>query len=127
MLLKRRAKLTRTAMMGSRPRLNPVVSITLLDTGLLRMVYDKAGGGMLRWLRKAFAVPETVEVLLDEIGSAVVRRIDGKETVAGLMAYVADELKLSRKEAEIALLKYLDMLARRNLIGFETPRGFGGR
>lgn len=127
MLLRRQRRLTRDAMMASRPRLNPAVTIATLDTGLLRMVYDKAGGPVLRWARRAFAVPESAEVVLDEIGSAVVRRIDGRETVKGLIAYVADELKLSRKEAEVALLKYLDMLARRSLIGFETPREFGGR
>ena len=119
MLLKQRGRLTRPLMLTSRVCVNPAVTIKVLDSGRAMMVYEKSGGRVVRWLRGIFAVPTTVEVLLDEIGTKVLSRIDGVRGVSDLIVFVAEDLKLSRKEAEIALLKYLDMLARRNLIGFE--------
>ena len=120
MLLKRRrGRLTRQAMLTSRVCVNPAVTIKVLDSGYAMMVYEKSGGRVIRWLRGVFAIPTTVEVLLDEIGTKVVSRIDGVHGVTDLIVFVSEDLKLSRKEAEVALLKYLDMLARRNLLGFE--------
>ena len=119
MLLKRKGRLTRRAMLASRIWVNPAVTIKALDSGHVMMVYEKSGGRVVRWLRGFFAISTTVEVLLDEIGTKVVSRIDGTCGVADLIAFVVEDLKLNRKEAEVALLKYMDMLARRNLIGFE--------
>jgi hypothetical protein len=119
MLLKRKGRLTRRAMLASRIWVNPAVTIKALDSGRVMMVYEKSGGRVVRWLRGFFAISTTVEVLLDEIGTKVVSRIDGTCGVADLIAFVVEDLKLNRKEAEVALLKYMDMLARRNLIGFE--------
>ena len=106
-------------MLLSVPRLNPAVRLKELDTGQLMMVYEKAGNRTVRFLRKVFAIPEVRELLLDVIGAKVVGRIDGKRNVLDIIAYVAGECKISRKEAEVALLKYLNTLGRRNLVGFE--------
>ncbi len=90
------------------------------------MVYETADNAVVAWVKRLFAVPCVAELLLDEIGSKVVRRMDGRITVAQLIGYVAEEFKLSRKEAEVALLKYLDSLGRRNLVGLEVRSGTGG-
>ncbi len=116
----RKTRLSRRAMLGSAPRLNPAVQWRELDSGLIMAVYVRGGPKPLQWLRKLFAMPEIGELLLDAVGTRVIRQIDGRRTVADLTAYVAREFKLSRKEAEVALLKYLDMLARRGFVGFEV-------
>lgn len=112
-------------MLGSVPRINPSVRLTELDTGGIRMVYEKAGGPLIRVLRHLFAIPRTAELLLDGIGSRVVRQMDGARTVQDLIRFVAGEYNLSRKEAEVALLAYLDRLGRRNLVGFEVTANMG--
>jgi len=119
----RRKKLSRRDMLASVPRLNPAVCFTELDTGGIRMVYEKAGGTVIQGLRRLFAVPRTAELLLDAVGSQVVRQMDGAQTVQDLILYVAREYRLNRKEAEVALLTYMDRLARRNLVGFEIGLG----
>jgi hypothetical protein len=83
------------------------------------MVYEKTGHPAVRLARRVFAWPEMAELVLDDIGAAVLAQVDGARTIAEIIAFVAQTLKLSRKEAEVALLKYMDLLARRNLVGFE--------
>lgn len=107
-------------MLGAVPRLNPAVRWNELDSGQTLVVYEKGPFGPIRWLRKLFAAPEVAELLLDEVGAKVVGQIDGRRTVGDLIAYVAKEFRLSRRESEVALLKYMDMLGRRNLVGFEV-------
>ena len=116
----RQKRLSRGEMLDAVPRLNAAVQWRRLDSGQTLVAYPKWGGRPVRWLRRLFVVPGVVELLLDEVGSDVVRQIDGRSTVGDLIAYVADRFKLSRKEAEVALLKYLDMLGRRGLVGFEV-------
>jgi len=84
------------------------------------LVYEKAGNRAVRLLRKLFAVPEMAELLLDESGTKVARQVDGQRTVAEIIAYVAGEFRLSRKESEVAVLRYMDTLGRRGLVGFEV-------
>ena len=52
----------------------------------------------------------------------VVQRIDGETTVADLIAFVAETYRLNRKEAEVSLLNYMDMLGKRNLVGFRIRK-----
>jgi len=107
-------------MLESVPRLNPAVRWDDLESGQMMAAYKKAGNGLVRAFRMLFTVPDTAQLLLDEIGAKVVRRIDGVRTVQDLIGYVAQEFKLNRREAEVSLLKYMDLLGRRNLIGFEV-------
>ena len=107
-------------MLGAVPRLNPAVRWNELDSGQTLVVYEKRPFGPIRWIRKLFAAPEVAELLLDKLGAKVVGQIDGRRTVGDLIAYVAKEFRLSRRESEVALLKYMDMLGRRNLVGFEV-------
>jgi hypothetical protein len=119
-MFSRRPRLSRHQMLDSVPHLNPAVRITELDTGRAMVVYEKGGNGAVRLLRILFAVPETSELLLDEAGTKIVRQVDGKATIAELIAYAAGEFRLSRKESEVAVLKYMDTLGRRGLVGFEV-------
>jgi len=61
-------------------------------------------------------VPEFRTVTLDEVGTRVWDLCDGEHTVKDLIARVAEEHKLSRKEAEVSLVAYLRQLAARGLI-----------
>jgi hypothetical protein len=120
----RRSRISRRQMLESVPRLNPAVRWEELDTGRILVTFRKDAGVWLRIAMRLFALPEWSQVLLDEVGTRVVRQIDGVRTVNQLIAYLAGELKLSRKEAEVALVKYLEMLGKRNLVGFEVrPAG----
>lgn len=110
-------------MLASVPHLNVGVRWTDLDTGELLVTYERAVGGVGRALMGLLAAPRTAQVVLDAMGTRVVKRIDGSRSVADLLEFVTAEFKLSRKEAEVALLKYLELLAKRNFVGFDVPPG----
>lgn len=122
----RPGQLPREALLGAVPRKNPAVQWRELDSDRILVVYETADKAVVAWVKRFLAVSSVAELLLDEVGSKVVRRIDGRATVAQLIGFVADEFRLSRKEAEVALLKYLDSLARRNLVGLELRAADGG-
>lgn len=115
-MIRRRPKVSRRQLLSAVPHRNPDVEWQELDSGGLMVVYKKTRSGPKRWLRMLFALPEIGQLALDETGRKVVGKIDGKTTVNDLIAYVAEDLKLSRKESEVSLLKYLELLGGRGLI-----------
>lgn len=118
-----RAQFARERMLASVPHLNPHVRWERMDSGGIMAVYRRDLRGVRRLLAKLLATDETAQVLLDDAGSFVVDAVDGHRTVRELIALVAAEFKLSRKEAEMALLQYMETLGRRRLVGFELPGG----
>lgn len=111
--------LSRGAMLASVPRLNPAVRWQELDTGEIMVIYKKRSTRLGLFLMKLLCMPELSQLIVDDIGARVIRVIDGKRSVAELIAYVSQEFKMSRKEAEVSLVKYLELLGRRDLVGFE--------
>ena len=107
-------------MLASVPRLNPTVRWDHLDSGEIMATYRQEVRGMKGLFMRLFAAPETAQIVLDDAGTRVVDAIDGTRTVGELIALVADEFRVSRKEAEVSLLKYMEMLGRRRLVGFEV-------
>ncbi|MCP4642617.1 MAG: PqqD family protein [bacterium] len=119
----RQRQVSRQAMMESVPRLNPDVRWDRLDTGELTAVFRRDVRGIRRVLMKLLAMPEIGRIDLDRTGTEVVDAIDGSRTIRDLIGDVQDHLHLSRKEAEVALLKYMELLGQRGLVGFEIRQG----
>jgi len=124
-ITRRRRPTSRLQMLESVPVLNPAVRWERLESGQVMAVYRQDARGVRRLLMKLLATPETAQVLLDDAGTSVVGAIDAKRTVKDLIAYVSVEFKLSRKESEVSVLEYMEMLGKRRLIGFQVPPGSG--
>lgn len=88
-------------------------------------VYRRRAGRLTRLVRIALALSDTRQVFLDETGARVVRCIDGRRTVADLASSLAADLNISRSESEAALIRYLGMLGRRELVAFVLPAATG--
>lgn len=112
--------MTRREMLESVPHLNSQVRWEHLESGEVMAVYEQERRGFRKLFARVLATPAVAQVLLDDVGTKVVGAIDGVRTVQELIGFVADEFRLSRKEAEVSLLKYLEMLGQRRLVGFET-------
>ena len=56
---------------------------------------------------------------LDAIGLAVWDHCDGETTIESIIATIADRCNCDIGRAEVATLKFLDMLAHRKLVGVE--------
>jgi hypothetical protein len=69
---------------------------------------------MARWLQ----VPTERKVELDEVGSYVWELCDGTRTVETIVQQTGKQYKLNRREAEVSVTMFLQMLHERNFIGF---------
>lgn len=54
---------------------------------------------------------------LDEVGRFVWEQCDSRTTLQSIIEAVAKKYQLNLREAEVATLKFLDMLSRRKLVG----------
>ena len=105
-------------MLDSVPCLNPAVRWQELESGCLMAVYHRHARGLRNWVQALMGMPRVGQLVLDEPGTRVVKRIDGTRTVNDLIEFVAAEFQLSRKESEVSTLKYMEMLGRRGMVGF---------
>ena len=96
------------------------------DEGNLRLRGPLLKRGPLRRLMaRIFRLAVRVEVELDDAGSFVVERLDGRR-LGEIAEDLAAHLKLRRREAEGALVAFLQLLLRRKLVRIELP-GSGAR
>jgi hypothetical protein len=70
-----------------------------------------------------FRIPETRAVQLDEVGTFVWSLCDGANTVEGIVQKTSRQYKMNRREVEVSVTTYLQMLAERNFIGFYQRGG----
>jgi hypothetical protein len=105
------------------PRLAARVEQRRMDHGVLRLRVPLRRPGRLTrawcWLLR---LPGAVEVELDEVGTFVVERLDGR-SLGALAADLAGHLQLTRREAEVALADFMRLLTARRLVAFERPPG----
>jgi len=118
---KKSAKPSREQVLGARP---------------LRLVEespepDGKGGARLKiklrqakWAGMFVRLPDssTKTFEFDEIGLLVWNNCDGKTTVKRLIEAVASKCKVSLREAEVSTFAFLQMLAKKNLVGIEMEK-----
>ena len=63
-----------------------------------------------------FPAAETRKVQLDEIGSAIWAMCDGENSVSVISRVLSEKYGLERKEAEVSLLAYLNILLRKRMV-----------
>lgn len=121
-LRRRRPQLTREQALAARPVRNPNLTWRTNDDGEVVVVLPRRNdltGRLLAWL---FFVPESRPVTLDEVGSFVWQHCDGSRTVAELVALLAKEYTLGKREVEVSLTEYLKTLGKRGMVGFLVPK-----
>jgi hypothetical protein len=115
-------ELTRDQALDAVPVRNPALVWRETDTGDIVITVPRREGrtwGLLAWV---FAVPQTRDLTLDEIGSHVWNLCDGERSVRDLVASLVAEYRLTRREVEASLTQYLRDLGKRGMIGFAVPK-----
>lgn len=79
-----------------------------------------------KYIARVARLPERMELELDELGSWVIERCDGR-SVAELSVELAAYLRLTRREAEVALGDFLRQLIARHLIDLHTLDSSAGQ
>jgi hypothetical protein len=114
--------LTREQAMAAWPVRNPTIKWLTNDDDCVVVHLPRRKdmvGGVLSFL---FSVPESKPVVLDEVGTFVWHLCDGEHSVSEVVDELSREYKLNRREAEVSLTKFLQMLGKRGMVAFAVPR-----
>jgi len=68
-------------------------------------------------------VPDKRKIALDSVGADVWDLCDGERNIQSVVAAVAKNHKLTRREAEVSVTMFLQTLAKKNLIGLMSAGG----
>jgi len=118
---KKKRLLSRERFLQSRPVINPAIKTEESEDGAVVLVIPVERSGVPNVVSKTLSIPEQKKVQLDEVGSKVWRKIDGKASMSDLSKWMEDEFKISQREAEISLNTYFQKLTERGLVGMIVP------
>ncbi len=110
----------RKAALHLRPGRNSLLTWEKRETGelVLSVPTNHHPKRMTKWVSKWFRFPEARHVELDEVGGFVWELCDGTHTVEAIVQKTGHEYKMNRREAEVSVTMFLQMLHQRNFIGF---------
>ncbi|SVC16227.1 uncharacterized protein METZ01_LOCUS269081 [marine metagenome] len=121
---RKKPRLTREAMLNSRPARNELLTWETNETGEAQITVARSESWKTRILSKVFYIPLERTITLDSVGTDVWNMCDGDTSVSAMIQGLQDRYKLDRKEAEVSLLSYLKTLGQKNFVGFliDDPR-----
>lgn len=109
----------RKAALTLRPGRNSQLTYERRETGetILIVPRNESVHPVVRKLANLMRVPKERRVELDEVGSFVWDLCDGKNTVEQIVQKTARQYKMNRREAELSVTMFLQMLHERKFIG----------
>jgi hypothetical protein len=123
---RRKKKLTREQSLKSVPVKNQHVEESQNENGEYILFLPRKDTRWIKALSKLMYVPEGKKMALDELGSQVWGWIDGETNTGKLIKKFADKHDLSKREAELSVVAYLRMLAKKGLIGIAVTDSEAG-
>ncbi len=121
---KRRGKpeLSREESLSAKPVLNSLVREERDADGHVILQVPRRDTVMTRTVARVFKMRPYRRITLDELGTFVIQLCDGRHTVDEIVDKFAEEFRLSRREAELAMLEFIRGLARRSVIGLVVEK-----
>ncbi|HZP80180.1 MAG TPA: PqqD family protein [Chthonomonadaceae bacterium] len=115
----------RQAALTLRPGRNALLTWEKRETGetLLTVPQNPKAGRITRQMAKWLRAPTERHVELDEVGGFVWELCDGAHTIESIVQKTGKQYKMSRREAEVSVTMFLQMLHERNFIGFYKKVG----
>lgn len=117
MFRRRKQILSREQSLAAKPIRNENLAVSRDDDGNVVLTITRKKNWWANLLAKMLHMPDKKKVALDEIGTAVWDKCDGKHTVEAIISDFAQKYKLNRREAELSMFAYLRELTRRGFIG----------
>ena len=118
-------QLDRASALHLRPGRNSLITWEKTETGetILSVPQGERVGKATRLMAKWLSVPNERRIELDEVGGFVWELCDGTHTVEAIVQRTSKQYKLNRREAEVSVTMFLQMLHGRNFIGFYKKVG----
>ncbi len=110
----------RQATLRLRPAHNSKLSWERSESGetILTVPQNDRVSRVTRWMARWLSAPTERRVELDEVGGFVWELCDGSHTVDTIVTRTGKHFKMNRREAEVSVTMFLQMLHQRNFIGF---------
>jgi len=121
MALFRRSKraapvLDRESSLNATPVLNQLIRVEKDENENLILDVPRRKTSLVRVVCKAFKLPPYKRIMLDEVGSYVVKLCDGTHSVREMIASLGDTYQLGKREAEVSMLSFLKQLGKRGIV-----------
>jgi hypothetical protein len=97
------------------PIRNPAITWRRYKSGEVALIVSVKKKGLMARGDKS---EREKKIILDKIGSYVWTLCDGEHTFKEIVDALVENYKLHRREAEISLAKYLDVLSKKGVISF---------
>ena len=88
----------------------------ILDDGRISFTVLRNPKRMIRFFLGVLGVSGEKNITLDEIGTFVWQHCDGQRTVADISQCMKDEYKLTRKEAQVSVLQFIQLLMKKGIL-----------
>jgi hypothetical protein len=110
----------RQATLTLRPGRNALLTWEKRESGetILTVPQNEKAGRITKAFARWVNAPRERFVELDEVGSFVWELCDGTHTIESIVQKTGRQYKLNRREAEVSVTTFLQMLHERNFIGF---------
>ncbi len=118
---KKKKVISRDRFLQSIPLRNPGLSWEEENDGTITLKIPRSKKGFLRILSWPSDLPGYKQVKLDEIGSKVWKRIDGKTDMKDFMEWMNQEFKMNPREAELSLALFMEKLSDKAFILLLVP------
>ena len=118
-------QLERRAALTLRPARNSLLKWETRETGetILTVPQNPKANRLTKRFARLLQVPTSRNIELDEVGGFVWELCDGSHTVETIVQQTGREYKMNRREAEVSVTMFLQMLHERNFIGFYKKTG----
>ena len=115
----------RGAALTLRPGRNSILTWEKRDSGetVLTVPHNEKANRLAKALAKWMKAPTERHIELDEVGGYVWELCDGQNTVEAIVQKTGRQYKMNRREAEVSVTMFLQMLHQRNFIGFYKKVG----
>lgn len=120
---KKGIKLSKEAILFSKPIKNTNVKFDEKNEEIY-VIFERKKTFWTNILAKIFFIPKEKTIILDKIGSEVVKLCNGEKRVYDIVSYLAETHKLTPYEAEVSLLEYFKQLVKRGIIGLEVSNKY---
>lgn len=122
MEIKKKLRLDKKEVLDSVPLRNPKLSWRKNKKGEVVITLPRRSDQVGKILSFFFLLPRRKLLVLDEVGSLVFEKCDGKSSVRQIIGYLQRKYLLTYLEAQNSLTQYLKELALKGIIGLEVKK-----
>ena len=108
-------------MLASKPMRHPRVTEQRTESGALELILSIPKSRLARWLSRRSGEMVQRRFEIDALGEDAWKMMDGKTPVRTMIEQFAESHQLNLREAEVAMLAYLQSLASRGVMLLVVP------